>query len=188
MNSKLAINLLAGTIEAEGSEEFVRFVYSDFKNSIGKQLTSHRIPQEPIASIVKDALPAIPFNEKKPRQKPNSVPKARAAEYRPTFNTKINLAGLDEFYDSWKPNSHAEKILLFATFLRDNLKIEPCSADDVYSCYSVMKAKTKTPQAFKQAFFDTRKAHYIEFEALEQISITIAGDNHFNQKNRIKDK
>lgn len=36
MDTKLAINLREGTITAEGSEEFVRFIYADFADAYHK--------------------------------------------------------------------------------------------------------------------------------------------------------
>lgn len=188
--TKLSINLREGTVEVEGAEEFVRFIYQDFKESLSKRV----IVQSP--EKVLDQVPETPLlsNEGKDQPKRRTkrktaasgeADKSRTAAYKPTFNAQLNLAGLREFYDKWKPENNAEKILLFAVFLRDQLKTAPCSADDIFTCYFTLKDRTKTPEAFAQAFHDTKsRTHFIDYQTLQSISITIAGENYFSDKSR----
>ena len=42
--TKLAINLSEGTVQVEGTEEFVRFIYQDFKDSLSKQIIVRPVP------------------------------------------------------------------------------------------------------------------------------------------------
>lgn len=189
MNTKLAIDLREGTIQVEGEEAFVRFIYQDFKESLSKGIVLRELPPAAAEQEPQPKLLAIQAKEKKPRTKrtPSSDDggKARPAEYRPTFNTNLNLAGLSEFSDNWRPANNAEKILIFAVFLRDLLKTEPCSADDIYTCFFTLnkRGKTKIPEAFAQAFHNTKsRTHYIEFTSLQEIRITIAGQNRYTEK------
>jgi hypothetical protein len=188
MNTKLAINIREGTVEVEGDEAFVRSIYQDFKEHIGKL-----VALQPAAPKLLELPPerAAIANETGQVQKSRAarragsavIKKATAVEYKPAFNKDIDLSGLDSFYDAFGPSNHPEKILMFAIFLREKLKVTPCTADHIFTCYFTLKTKTKTPTAFVQAFRDAQgRFHYIEFVSPQDIQITIAGDNYFNEK------
>jgi hypothetical protein len=109
--------------------------------------------------------------------------KPRTVLAKPNFNSKLDTTGLADFYDEWKPENNSEKILVFDVFLRDRLKIAPCNADDIYTCFFVMKGKTKIPEAFQQAFITAKhRIHFIEFETTQSIEVTIPGDNWFAEQ------
>ena len=178
VNTKLVINLRDGIIEAEGAEEFVRSVYDDFKEQINKTVVLQRAPK-PLLEAPTD-VPEQSENElKKKTRKSRSTDggKPKASDYKPAFNSKLDLRDLEQFYDRFEPENNFEKILIFAVFLRDNLNTVPCTADDIYSCYFVLKHKTKIPVAFVQAFRDAQhRTHYIEFVSpLADISIITIG-------------
>lgn len=191
MNTKLAINLNEGTVEIEGDEEFARVIYQDLKENLRDWPLRQPAPTEIPAQ---DPTHPSGAEEKTTRQKKRvrrvtgaEGEKSRTSDYKPRINNALKLGELEEFYNVWQPSTHAEKILIFATFLRDNLKIAPCTADDIYTCYSMLKAKTNVPEAFLQAFRDAQnRSHFIEFRSLEDIQVTIIGDNHFNKKLREK--
>lgn len=190
--TKLAINLNEGTVQVEGTEEFVRFIYQDFKESLSKQVVVQPLPSGPLGQ---DPPPVLITDETKPRKKrapqkasiKDNGKKPRLAAYKPNFNTKLDLTTLEQLFDKWAPENNFEKILVCAVFLRDKLKIAPCTADDIYTCFATLnrKGKTKVPEAFVQAFRDCQnRTHYIECKSLEEIHITIPGDNRFNEKKR----
>ncbi len=190
--TKLAINLSEGTVQVEGTEEFVRFIYQDFKDSLSKQVVVRPLPAQ---TLDRDSPPALLTDETKSRKKRTqrkasingNGEKPRPAAYKPTFNTKLDLATLEPFFDEWHPENNFEKILVCAVFLRDKLNIAPCTADDIYTCFFTLskKGKTKVPEAFKQAFIDCHnRTHYIEYKSPQEIQITIPGDNHSNEKKR----
>jgi hypothetical protein len=132
--------------------------------------------------LIADTSPAKPAVKRRKAASADAE-KARTGEYKPKFNSALNLGELASFYDTWAPANNSEKILVFATFIRDRLEVAPCSADDIYTCFFTLKSKTKTPEAFVQAFRDAHnKTHFIDFVSLQEIRITIAGDNHFNAK------
>lgn len=180
MTTKLTINLHDGILDVEGSEEFVRSIYHDFKERAEKAVIQTAIPKQ----LEQTLIPADKLRVEKTKKTNPSYPESRktkSTEYRPTFNTSLNLVSLNEFYSAIKPSSHPEKILCFAIFLRDQCSISPCTADDIYTCYFTLKSETKIPEAFVQAFRDTQsKKHFIEFKSPQHIEITIAGENYFN--------
>lgn len=184
--TKLAINVREGTVEVEGDEAFVRYLYEDFKEQIGKLVTIQPAPATVPRAI---DLPALTDDAKsnKPskagrRASAKGTDKPRATQYKPAFSTKLDLSQLESFYDEYDFDNHSEKILAFAILLREKLSIAPCTADDIFSCYATLKKKTSTPTAFLQAFYVAQqRTHFIEFVSTAEIRINIAGDNHFNK-------
>jgi hypothetical protein len=188
VNTKLAINIREGTVEVEGDEAFVRSIYQDFKEHIGKLVVlqpaaPRALPVAPDRPAITDESAAQP--KKKPHRRASSKAgeNSRSADYKPTFDGSIDLSGLEEMYDQFDPENHSEKILLFAIFLRDTVKRVPCTADHIFTCYFTLKAKTETPAAFLQAFRTAQsRTHYIEYSSPQDIQITISGDNFYNAK------
>ena len=194
VNTKLVINMNEGTVQVEGTEEFVRFVYQDFKEHLSKGVE----PRPALVPALEHAkeTPALLTDQsvtpkKRGARKTGSSDGAnpRASGYKPKFNTALDLSTLEQFFDEWKPENNFEKILVFAVFLRDRLNIAPCTADDIYTCFATLsrKGKTKVPEAFAQAFRDTQnRTHFIDYKSMQEIHITIPGDNRFNEKNQQK--
>lgn len=185
MNTKLEISISEGTVLAEGSEEFVRFIYQDFKDNIAKHLARPFPQSKTVASPSVLLLDDAKAGKKKTPHKPKTgdAEKARSGDYKPKFVSSLNLAGLDVFYAECAPTNNYEKILVFSVFLRDRVQIEPCSADDIYTCFFTLKNKTKIPEAFLQSFRDAQsRTHFIDFVSVLEIRVTIAGDNYFSQK------
>ena len=189
-NTKLSINLKEGTIIVEGDEGFVRFIYQDFKESMSKQVV---VQPPPIASIEQPASPMLVEHSApaKPRKAKKTslgaTNKVSATKYKPQVNSGLILTGLAEFYDAWKPENNFERILIFAIFLRDRLEITPCSADDIFTCFFLLKNKDPIPEAFTQAFRDAKsRTHYIEYQTLAEITITIMGENRYNEQLKAK--
>ena len=186
-NTKLAINLTEGTVQVEGEEAFVRSVYEDFKDYLGKHLSG----RPAIVTVNPPVTPAQQITDETTRRKRRADRKSgrsesekpRPVDYKPEFRRDLDLSELEAAYDAFNPRNHHERILVFAVFLRERFQIAPCAADAIYTCYGTMKAKTETPEAFVQAFRDAQnKAHYIDFNLPQDIRITITGDNHYNKK------
>ena len=66
--------------------------------------------------------------------------------------------------------------------------METCTAHHVFTCFYNVRDRTKIPTAFAQAFHNTvARTHFIQFQSLSEISITILGSNHFEaMKKRAK--
>jgi hypothetical protein len=186
MNARLAINLREGIVEAEGTEEFVRAIYQDFKERVSKPIVlTPPVPEqlEDHSEKLEGGNAKVVARRKSQRRTANSGDgKPRAADYKPSFKSDLDLSALDSYYAKCAPATHSEKILVFATFLRDQLKMAQCTADDIYTCYFTFRDRTETPKAFLQAFRDAQsKTHYIDYVSPEEIRVTIAGNNFFNQ-------
>lgn len=182
-NARVHINLQQGLLEAEGSEEFVLKIYEDFKNRAANS-ASGAANRDPGSS-------QKPADAKKGGTRSTARGKAKKAanagedgvavsKYIPKRDSSLNLADLKVFAAAYKPVNAAEKILLYAQFLREKLRIEPCTVDQIYTCFLHMK--DKTPSAFGQVFINARgNAYgYVDFTTVDDVKITIAGDNHFN--------
>lgn len=194
-STKLVINLRDGIIDVEGEQNFVQSIYDDFKEQITKAVKAKPSPPKQLEHHADDGQ--LDDNDDTPQhkdktRKPTSGAKngkAKSGDYKPTFKSDLDLTALREFYNQYAPSNHPEKILIFATFLRDHLKLEPCTADDIFTCYFTVKDRTETPRAFLQAFRDTHnKTHYIDFVSTQSIRVTIPGNNHFNQTLKKKEK
>jgi hypothetical protein len=182
-STKLVINLREGIVQFQGSEEFVRGIYNDFKERVVKPLILSPDQDQILTSESRAAAPRLTQN---PRRTAKDLAaegaRSKVGSFKPMFNSNLNLAGLSTFYAKLAPTKHSEKILAFAVYLRDELKIAPCSVNDIYTCYFTLKSQTKIPEAFAQAFKDTKsRTHFIDYETLSEIRVTIAGENHFNE-------
>jgi len=195
MNTKLTINLRDGILDVEGSDEFVRAIYDDFKGEVARRLGSQNDPPPQIEGRVagEEAASEVP----KASPKPSRAKRAGASgggqktrtgsDYKPTFDSTLNLKGLPELYDELGPLNAAEKILIFGIFLKERLKLESFTADHIYTCFFTVRDRTKIPEAFVQAFRDTQsRTHYIQVNSLQDITVTIAGSNHFEEMKKRK--
>ncbi|MDF2116684.1 hypothetical protein PY365_13940 [Roseiarcaceae bacterium H3SJ34-1] len=182
--SKLLINLKEGVVQVEGSEDFVRDVYGDFKEHISKPFALSPAPiTQPDQVENCEKTDTQVSNPKAKMRRVNTA--GKAAEYKPKFNNDLNLTGLAEFYDKIEPTGHNEKILIFAAFLRDKLGKASCTADDIFTCYFTMKNKTKIPEAFIQAFHNCQtRTHYIKYTSPTEVEVAIPGDNFLSNKTR----
>lgn len=178
--TELTINLRKGFISAKGTESFVQSIYNDFKERITKASVS---PTLESAAEHEAIAPKTGERSRRQRSAPKSDNgKNKAGTYRPAVKPDLDLTPLGDFYDQFDPSTHSEKILIFTTFLRDVLKIEPCAADDVFSCYFALRHRTDTPKAFVQAIRDAQnKFHFVEFASPQEIRVTTVGNNHFNR-------
>jgi hypothetical protein len=185
---------IPGVVELEGDEDFIREVYRDISGDLKSKLAARTVvneaqSQQEAAASLQHVAPkdngAASDGRKSTRQKAAATPRN---DYKPSFKSNLDLKNLDNLYATHAPRNHSEKILLFVLYLQDDLKIVPCNADDIYSCYFTLKSKTKIPEAFVQALRDTKnKFGYIEFSSLDDIRITIAGYNYLHNNMKKKE-
>lgn len=177
MNTKLHIDVLQGIVNVEGEEAFVEKVYNDFMKKIdGKVLVP---ANEKIAPIDANYQHVAKLPVPKKAKKHNDAAGIKSADYSPQLDKNLDLLKLDNFYSQYSPKNHPEKILVFLKFLQ-TLGVDKFSADQVYTCY--MRVKEKMPKAFIQAFRDAhgKTFGYINYVSPQEITLTIAGENHFN--------
>jgi hypothetical protein len=187
MPVKLHINIQQGAVDVEGDESFVQAVYEDLREQVRTQFGKlPERPETPVASSDQSGAAGPTGNaRRRPARRTGKTGtpdggKGRVADYKPSFNANLDLAKLPDFYSKLSMENHREKILAFTVFLRDEVGINPCSADDIYSCYFVLKSKTKIPTAFIQAIRDAQnKAGFVQFVSIAEVRVTTAGENHY---------
>jgi len=190
MVTKLHINAAQGIIDVEGDIEFVKLVYSDFKDKIDALLTNPptskdnaQVPEvTPAETKIKPQKQSKRIRPAKRNSTDLSGKKAAVPAYKPTLDTSAPLEGLAEFYKEYTPKNNSERILLFCKFLQ-NSGITSCTADQIYTCF--MKTDPKNlPKAYSQAIIDTRGRGrgYIEYKSLDSISVSHLGEHHLIAK------
>lgn len=174
IQTRIKIDLTQGTIEAEGTEEFVLSIYKDFKEQIQqtpvKQWTQNKTPKR--AEPKKDGG----GSSKKRKTSTGKTP--------PKIIKDLDLSGkgkkssLKDFYGQYSAKSNFEKNLVFCYYLQQVIEHTPITEDHVFTCYRHIK-EIKTPKALAQSLLDT--AHHkgwIDTSSLENIKVPIAGINH----------
>lgn len=195
MTTKLHINLAQGIIDIEGDPDLVREIYADFKGHLISATISPNppLPNSP-ARDESGAEEASPRSRTRPKKKALAKRRTNAEETGAVFNADspkldkdLDTSKLIAFYGKYEPKNHPEKILIFLTFLKEELSIESPNTDQVYTCYN--RVSERIPKAFAQAFRDTsgRSFGYIEYQSPSDIRITTAGNNHFRFDLKKKD-
>lgn len=174
--AKIAVNIALGTIEIEGDEQFVLTAFGEVQAALKTinlkpQTVPKAEPEDAGAghSPAADVAPKAKSNATKP-----STPKKAT---QPSLNAHLDLAGIEDFVAKYNPAKNTERILVFAAFLRDRAEIYPTSQDDIYSCFHTMKSDMKIPVAFSKNMNDAKAAGFIEYEKLNEITITTMGEN-----------
>ena len=189
MQTKLHINLSKGIVDVEGDVDLVREVYSDFKDRLLANLTP--TTETPKSDGHAEESKKVSAKRKR-RSSPRKVAKADGVDggidpHNPKLDKDLDLSELPAFFGRFEPKNNAEKILIFAKFLIEELDIESPNTDQFYTCF--VELKEKIPAAFDQAFRDThgRAYGYIEYKSATEISVPIMGTNHFNDGIKRKD-
>ena len=181
MGSKIHINLQHGLLEVEGSEEFVERIYYNFTDSL-PQLS----PKSEIDTAVD--LPTSQ-NEKSVETKPKKRQTKRSTtsstsnktSYKPKIDPELRIdkKKLEDFVGQFVLRGHAQNIVVFAKYLEQEHDIAPCTADQIYTCYKLLKLRE--PARYQQCFIDARgKNSFIEYTDLEHIEVSSIGENFFN--------
>ncbi len=169
MTAKLHIDLKQGLIDIEGDPALVEKIYNDFKDRLS----------QPIAEAGEAGASETGAKQKRrssPRKRTDSDDGSSIDPDNPRV-LDLELSGLPGFYARYKPKGHAEKLLIFAAFLVDEMKINDPNTDHFYSCYRFIDEKS--PNAFAQAFRDAaNRQGYLAYNSPSEISITHKGRNH----------
>ncbi len=193
--TKLIINLKDGILDVDGSEEFVRSIYDDFKGEVAKRsqpvASAQRLLEQPVLTVPDGADNDGSSGVKKTRVKKNNTSgdgqKKASSKSKPTFDPNLDLKGLVEFYDRYAPQNVPEKILIFAMFLLEQLNLQSFSIDQIYTCFFTVRDRTKIPEAFAQAFHNTQaRTHFIQITTLQEMAITTPGFNKFEEMKKSK--
>src|SRR5690242_1420859 len=135
MNSKLSINLTNGTLEVEGSEEFVREMYKDFKELL--ENGNVNLPD------LKDNGTKPP-KAGKPQKKSATKPHAGGAKSKPAgdlkFLTDLNLRpkgkdSLKDFSKKYEIKVAEELTLMVVYYLKEVLKEGKVTLNHLFTAY-----------------------------------------------------
>lgn len=179
--TKLRIDLKQGVLEVEGTDQFVREIYSDFKDRINSssQHQSHTKPSTEGKSTVKQSNTGEPSAKKSAGKKRNST-----SGTQPTIVKDLDLSGNDKgierlkgFYASFKISSNLERNLVFLYYLQQKLEVSPLKPDHVFTCYR--DVGVKVPTALVQSLRDTASRRgWIDTNNTNDLKVTTFGINY----------
>ena len=188
--AKIRINLAEGLIEAEGEEAFVTKVYDDFKASVQAIPRRRDNPaKDPPGDRGHESGRVARGGGKGRKRAPAAKVSGEGASssaggisrYEPKRDPDLDLGELRDFMKQFEPKGNPERYLLYVWFLKEKLQKEPCSIDDIYSCF--LEMKDDIPIRMGQNLIDTRARNgFLKFTSPNDIMITATGINHFNKK------
>ena len=171
MDAKLRIDLSQKILEMEGSEEFVREIYNDFRDKIStiSQATPKKVNEK---LETKAEVPATSKGkQRQPKKETLSIVK------------DLNLAeqgdklSLKDFFSKYTPSNNFERNLIFVYYLQNIAKETAITTDHMFTCYR--HVGVKIPRAFKQSLRDTASQKgWIDTSSSEDIKVTTHGINY----------
>jgi hypothetical protein len=172
---RIRIDLSQGIMEAEGNEQFVLRIYSDFIEKIKGRLKSPSGSKKIKARKADEK----PQNDNKIKKKSASK---RVVLYKLVKSVDLSGAGemqsLNEFFQQYKASKFYEYNLIFCYYLQEVAGITPITIDHVFTCYRHI-SKLRTPKALSQSLFDTsRRQGWIDTSSLDNITVSLDGINH----------
>lgn len=172
---KLKVDVKAGTLEVEGTEDFVRATFEDFRQFYAQKPIEHREGEKPERSA--DDISSKQRGKRQSRSKDDKG--VSTSNYKPEIDKGLDTSRLREFYSAYEPKNNPEKIVIFCKFLEDQ-GLKQCTLNQIYTCY--VKIPERVPKAFVQTMRDAANTPYgyIDFEPKSlTVQVTTAGLNHF---------
>ncbi len=186
MSTRIRIDLAQGMVEAEGSEEFVRAVYEEFKDRLGKPTEGFRANDPGTATTKKPTKAAATTSEKASR---------KARPKNPQIVPDLDLSGhgktesLRTFFSQFIPKTNFDNNLIFIYYLKQKLKLQTVGIDHIFTCYRAMPG-LKIPGHLEQSLKDTRASKgWIDTKSLDDLQLNVPGINyleHDMQKAEVK--
>lgn len=179
----LKFDLKSMVLEAEGSDEFVSSAITRFESL----LKQGSIPRDGISGSAgsnasetsgEKAMAASPRRKPRRSNSPSKENGDAVGAYSPSMNKQLDLSGLPAYAARYKTSKHAEKILVFCMFLRDELSRPTITADDIFTAYRF--AHEKPAKVFIQSIRDaSSKQGWVDYKSPTEIEITPLGETHF---------
>jgi hypothetical protein len=162
MTTKLKIDLTQGVLEVEGSETFVKAIYSDFKaHFVGDEsaeeplLTKRRGRKAEKAIKGKTEGVELPLaedraepveeanlrTEEEESQKPGVGKRAYTLVENLDFSSTNGRLSLAEYVDTKFPITNEERILVFLHYLQHLMQLTEITPDHIYTCFKVTKMR-----------------------------------------------
>ncbi len=179
--TKLKIDLRAGVIEVEGSESFVKEIYSDYKEQLKTDAAS-----EPIETIGQTQPPTNNSSSTrtgkksaKKNGKAKEVGRRKESHSLVTdldFATKGGKKSLQDFYSEKAPANAMERNAVFVYYLEKIAKVKNISVNHVYTCYK--HVNEKVPGALRQSLLDTSsRKGWLDTGSMDNITVPTLGEN-----------
>ena len=179
----MTIDLSQGTLEVEGEEEFVKSVYTDFKEVIKSNVSPNEKNLNKGHGTTTKPLNTFRESEK-------NSPVARVTQRRkprgPSLSiiNDLDLSGgskcenLKDFFKQYEAKSNMERNLIFIYYLQQKLEITGISVNHVFTCYRNVSG-LKAPEALYQSLLDTKNIKgWLDTSDTENITVTVSGINH----------
>ena len=172
MEAKIHIKLSEGLVEAEGSEEFVKYIYDSVKDNLFS------------SNFIKPPVNPSPNQNGEIKQDEKVKRPSKKITKTPAIVNSLNLRpsdgklSLEDFYNTLKVgDNYFEKNLVFTYYLQKILETTNISDDHIYTCYKHMKAKVSNN--LYQSIVDTKnRKGWIDSTNINDIKVTIAGENY----------
>jgi hypothetical protein len=178
MTTRIRIDLSQGMIEAEGTEEFVRSIYSDFQSRLA---TSPPTPEEG-GQRRKPGRTTPPETEQGAKKAPRRS--GASGTYVPKIVKDLDLSGkgkkmsLRDFYNQYDPTTNYERNIIFMYYLTQTLELEAVSVDHVFTCYRGISS-IKAPDDLYSSLRDTqRHKGWVSLDSADKVQVTIPGINY----------
>jgi hypothetical protein len=145
MSTRLHINLSNGTLDVEGSEDFVKQIYEEFKEKLDGKAGSS--PAKNSIASKKNPGP------KKGKGEASSAPQVKKVEdldLRP--NGKPSLR---DYFKKFGKTTRNEKFLIYASYLEDQLGLEEVTPDHIFTC--MLEVGDKPPKSLKQGLYNAAR-------------------------------
>jgi hypothetical protein len=167
MSARIKVDLTAGVLEVEGSEEFVQTVYSDFKTRVT------------IGTIAAGAISpkATPISTTSSRSRKRSGEQREAYQIVKDLNlVPKGKQSLRDFISQFQPASNMEWNAVFVYYLESVVEIRPITPAHVFTCYR--DAKLPIPKALPQSLIDTSsRKGWLNTSTIDDIRLTVGGTN-----------
>lgn len=186
MTTKIKIDLANGLLEVEGSEEFVRSVYDDYKDKLasepGGRETPPPLPLTQNAERSNGGTRKAPKKHAQPAAPQGAAPKTnlkQASSIKTLDLTKGPGGRLRDFYDQFEVKTNLERNLIFIYFLQHKMGIEQgITQNHVFTCYRDIPG-IKVPGALRQSLLDTDKDRdWIDAANADNLKVHVHGLNH----------
>ncbi len=179
--TKLKIDLKSGLLEVEGEENFVRGVYTDYKDVLTLAISrrsEERLQETTVAVASHDEAPGLEA-KKKIDKLPKQTKRKSMESYKMLGDLNLNPQdgiSLRDFIDCKDPTDAQETNAAVVFYLQKKLNITMITPDHIYTCYkSITK---KVPTALLQSLKDTmRRKAWIDVSDMTKIHLTTAGEN-----------
>jgi hypothetical protein len=172
MNTRLKIDLNQGILEVEGTQDFVKMIYDEFKSQVPFEarrggVFSGKKKRKQISG-------AGEGQEHHPRQKKKPASYSIVKDL--DLSAKKNKQSLRDIFKLKSPSSNMEKNIVFTYYLQKIASVEGITPGHIYSCYK--DVNMKVPGALEQSLLDTSHLKgWLDTSNLNDIKVATPGEN-----------